>query len=352
MNNLSDRLFDLLRVLGEVRLPWSRRGRGSPLPPAFDYWGWSGLPRERASFRMGLGQAAQRLDVSVKSRAPLGIGLVLWKRDSRLGEPRERVVLPEALGGAYRATSREPKLCARLFTQEIIDRLLTVAENADSVEIRDDGAQLGFNVFHGGFDAGKKRALAGLHPIVELLDQLQEQRARLPRSDHAPELARVWAELARRRDGEFSDSAERLSLPTEHGELQVCVVDVARRHGTLLQLGFIQPLPIQFEVCEREELGWAERLRAPMLAGPDPDAALYVRGGRDRAGAAVGREAERALVELRAASESVHLSRSALVSRHDHVLVDPDELEQAVDLMLATAGTLCSAHKRAAGPYR
>ncbi len=341
-----------MRDLGELRLPWSRRERGFPLPVEFDYWAWSGLPRERASFRMGLGQSAQRLDVSVTSEAPLGIDLLLWKRDSRLGEPRQRVVMPEALGGAYRATSREPRLCAQLFTKEISDALLTIAANADTVEISDERALLGFDLARGGFDAGKRRTLAALGLVVGLLDQLQEQRALLPRSDYAPELARVWAELAKRRDAVFDELAETLLVPTELGELRVCVVDVARRHGTLLVLDFVQPLPIDFELCDRDELGWTERLHKPFLSGPDPDAALYLRGAKEDARDALGRDAKRALVELRAASESVHLSSTALTSRHVHVLIDLAELQRAIELMLDAGGTLCSTHERAAGPYR
>lgn len=351
MSDLGERLATLVHGARDALQEWSRRN-GFPLPVEFDYWAWSGLPRDRATFRLDPTRYVERLDVTVKSERPLGIELSLWKRDSRLGEPERRVVLPEALGGAYRATSREPKLCARLFTQEIIDALLTMADNADGVEIRDDGALLGFDIRPGGFAAHKQRALVVLHLVIGLLDSLDEQRRLLPRSDYAPEVARVWAEFAARRDGVFDDLAETLLLATGQGELRVRVIDVARHHGTLLELGFARPLPIDFELCDRAELGWMARLRPPLLSAADRGVALAVRGGKDGASAALGPEAGRALVELRAASQGIHLSADALSSRHDHVLTDEAELDRALELVLDAASALCSTQKQPAGPYR
>ena len=115
MTDLFDRLLEFLGELGPQLL---RRDRGSPLPLGFDYWAWSGLPPDRARFQMF--PSTQHLYVWVTSEAPLGIELVLRERTGAPGAPDRRVVLPEALRGRYAATSREPKLRARLFTHEVV----------------------------------------------------------------------------------------------------------------------------------------------------------------------------------------------------------------------------------------
>jgi hypothetical protein len=309
-----------------------------------------GLPRERVRFAWAGRVSEPRLRVTATAVRSLDLDLLVWKRDSRLGDPELRVALPKPMARAYHATSREPLLSARLFTDEIADELVLLASSAETVRLVDESLRLEFAFEESGWEGSEQRILGAARTALSVLDQLEARRRLLPRSDYAPALERSWRHFAAQHGASFDERAETLSLMTPFGELDVRVADFGRRRSTLLELHFDSKLPFAFELCEKSELGWLERLRSPLISDPERSVALYVSGNGETAREALTPAAERALADLRAASSAVHVSNGALMCRTADVLTD--ELERSVELMLRAGEALSTRARHSAGPYR